>query len=162
MRRQHTRKLLEARQDNDDAADYVRGIATFIAGLTIMTIAVYLLMWGMFKLLNAREEKHDEEPPPMAMTSKERLPPEPRLQSAPGFAEDLEKQAAVKEEEDSKRNGGTATPKDPLWEMKVLREHWKTTLQMGVKDQNGNFVVLPIEEAKKELLKKGLPEESKK
>jgi len=137
---------------------YVRGIATFIAGLTIMTIAVYLLMWGMFKVLYSQEENRDEPPSPMAMSSKERLPPEPRLQSAPGFGEGLEKQARAKEGEGSKDHKQTPEPKDPLWEIKVLREHWKMTLEQGVKDQNGNFVVLPIEEAKKELLK----EQSKK
>src|SRR6476660_6045424 len=68
----------------------IRGILTFIIGLTVMTIAVYLLMWGMFRALFAAEnnnERKESPPPPMAMSGKERLPAEPRLQSAPGFAE---------------------------------------------------------------------------
>lgn len=139
---------------------YIRGIVTFIVGLSIMTILVYLLMWGMFKVLYAQEEKRDliDDPPsPMAMTSKERLPPEPRLQSAPGFAEDLETTGAKEEVEHSKDLNGEPKPKDPLWEIKVVREHWRATLAEGVKDQSGSFVVLPIEEAKKKLLQQGLP-----
>ena len=129
---------------------YVPAIAKFILGLTVMTVAVYLLMWGMFRVFSAQEGRKNQ-PSPVAVTG-ERLPPEPRLQSAPGFAEDLAKQAGVKEEGEARRN-----PNDPLWEIQVLREHWKNTLDHGEKDQSGKVVVIPIEDAKKELLKKGLP-----
>ena len=132
----------------------VGGIAKFIGGLTIMTIAVYFLMWGMFRVMNAREK--DEPSSPMALGQKERLPPEPRLQSAPGFAEELDKEVAVKGEEHAPTHS-EETPKDPLWEIRLLREHWKTTLEQGVKDQNGKVIVMPIEDAKKELLRQGLP-----
>jgi hypothetical protein len=136
----------------------IRGIVSFIIGLSVMTIFVYLLVWGMFKVLYSKEERRDlsDDPPsPMAMSSQERLPPEPRLQSAPGFAEELEKAAGAKKEEDSKDH--EVKPKDPLWEIRLLREQWKATLAEGVKDPSGKIVVLPIEEAKKELLRQGLP-----
>src|SRR6267378_4368263 len=77
----------------------VQGITPFIVGLTVMTLVVYLLLWGMFRVLSTREEKRDEPPSPMAMTGKERLPPEPRLQSAPGFGEELAEEVGVKESE---------------------------------------------------------------
>ena len=133
---------------------HTQGIFTFIAGLTVMTIVVYLLMWGMFRVLSTREEKRDEPPSPMAMTGKERLPPEPRLQSAPGFAEELNKEVAVKESEHAQ---GPPKPKDPLWENNVVRTQWESILKNGAKDQSGKFVILPIDDAKKELLKRGLP-----
>jgi len=134
-----------------EASDvYVKGIATFILALTVMTIVVYLAMWGLFRVLSAQEQKKEEPRSPMAMSSQERVPPEPRLQSAPGFGEELSKQAGIEEKHKD-------LPKDPLWEVKVLREHWKNTLEQGVKDQSGKVVVKPIEEAKKELLQKGLP-----
>ena len=133
---------------------HTQGIMTFIAGLTVMTIVVYLLMWGMFRVLNTREEKREDPPSPMAMTGKERLPPEPRLQSAPGFAEELDKEVGVKESEHAQ---GPPKPKDPLWEINVARTHWESILKNGAKDQSGKFVILPIDEAKKELLKQGLP-----
>jgi hypothetical protein len=134
----------------------IAAILKFLGGLTVMTIAVYLLMWGMFHVLNSQETAKETEAPPskMAMTSKERLPPEPRLQSAPGFAEGLEKEAGLKE---SGENEASAKPKDPLWEINLLREHWTEILDHGSKDQNGKLVVMPIAEAKKELLKQGLP-----
>jgi hypothetical protein len=131
---------------------HIRGIVTFIVGLTVMTVAVYLLMWGMFRLLNTQETKKDLPESPMAMRGKDRLPPEPRLQSAPGFGEDLEKEAGVKPALELE-----LSPRDPLWEINVLREHWEHTLTNGAKDQSGKLVVLPIDEAKKELLKQGLP-----
>lgn len=147
----HIRNLDVTHETSDVS---VGAIATFIGGLTIMTIAVYVLMWGMFRMLNAQQE--DEPTSPMALSQQERRPPEPRLQSAPGFGEDLEKQTAVKGEEHPPAQG-ELTPRDPLWEIRVLREHWKTTLEHGVKDESGKVLVLPIEDAKKELLRQGLP-----
>src|SRR2546422_4561884 len=133
---------------------HIRGILTFVAGLTVMTIVVYLLMWGMFRVLFTQEEKKEPPPSPMAMSARERLPHDPRLQSAPGFAEELEKESGTKE---SQQTDVLPKPKDPLWEINVLREHWESTLKNGAKDQSGKGIILPIEEAKQELLKQGLP-----
>lgn len=135
---------------------YVRGIVNFLLGLTAMTVIVYLLMWGMFRILYAQEEARDDSPSPMAMNSQERLPPEPRLQAAPGFAEDLAKQEK-KAEGLPIDHEETGSPRDALFEIKVLREHWKMVLEDGEKDPSGKVIVRPIEEAKKELLSKGLP-----
>ena len=146
----HIRNLDVTHETSDVS---VGSIATFIGALTVMTIAVYVLMWGMFRLMEAREQ--DDPVSPMAMSQKERLPPEPRLQSAPGFAEELDKQAAVKSEAHAEAKG-EEQPKDPLWEIRLLREHWKTILEKGVKDPSGKVVVMPIEDAKKELLKQGI------
>lgn len=150
----HRRSAEVAREMSDVN---IRGILMFIVGLMVMTIAVYLLMWGMFRVLFTQEQgKESQSPPsPMAMTGKEKLPPEPRLQSAPGFAEGLEKEAGAKPTPEA-----SPTPRDPVWEIKVLREHWQAELKDGVKDQSGKVVVTPIEEAKKQLLKQGLPTRS--
>src|SRR5438874_11913158 len=71
----------------------VGGIVKFVVGLFVMTVAVFFLTWGMFRMFEARSP----EPPrsPMALSGEERLPPEPRLQAAPGFAETLEKGAPL-------------------------------------------------------------------
>jgi hypothetical protein len=132
----------------------IAAILKFLGGLTVMTIAVYLLMWGMFRMLNSQETSKEAETPPspLAMSTTERLPPEPRLQSAPGFAEALEKEAGVKE-----GSADSVKPKDPLWEINLLRGHWTAIIDQGVKDTSGNVVVMPITDAKKELLKQGLP-----
>src|SRR6266550_4728656 len=125
---------------------HARGILTFMGGLTVITIVVYVLMWGMFGVLSTREEKRDntDPPSPMAMTGKERLPPEPRLQAAPGFADELEKEVGVQE---SEHGQGPPKPKDPLWEINVVRAHWESLLKNGAKDPSGKFVILPIDEA---------------
>ena len=147
---------------NHDSADvgheidhvHIRGIVTFLVGLTILTVVSYLLMWGMFRVLNSREQTKEPPPSPMAMTSNQRLPPEPRLQSAKGFGEGLEKETGTRPSEASAE---TRDPKDPLWEINVLRGHWDAVLKDGVKDQNGRVLILPIEVAKQALLQQGVP-----
>jgi hypothetical protein len=93
----------------------------------------------------------------MARSDQERLPPEPRLQSAPGFAEELGK-ALPKENEsgggNSKQNTASApVGKDPLWEIKVLRNQWDDVLKNGPTDASGKRYGMPIEQAKQEVLK---------
>lgn len=128
----------------------LRGIIGFLIGLSVMTVVVYLLMLLMFTVLNSREVKKEEaEIRPMALSEKERLPPEPRLQSAPGFAEDLAKQAGIKEADDLTK------PRDRTWELDQLRKKWDYELLHGAKDPNGKPVALPIDEAKKLLLTSG-------
>ncbi|HMJ24336.1 MAG TPA: hypothetical protein VK475_00830 [Pyrinomonadaceae bacterium] len=135
---------------------YVSGIVKFLAALSVLTIATFILMWGFFRVL----EKQETEPPrsPMALTEKDRLPPEPRLQGAPGFSEDLEKTAAIKKEESgSAITAGSSQPKDALYEINILREHWNDVLQNGPVDPSGKRYGMPIEKAKEEILKQGLP-----
>jgi len=135
---------------------HISGIAKFVVGLFVLMVASFLLMWVMFR---AFESKIKETPAsPMALTDKERLPPEPRLQGAPGFAEELGKSAqTTKKEESSPATSRAAPPKDPLWEIKILREHWNDVLEQGPVDQSGKRYGMPIEKAKEEILKQGLP-----
>jgi hypothetical protein len=142
---------------NHEVSDvYVSGIVKFLVGLSVLTIATFLLMWGFFRVL----QKEATEPPrsPMALTEKDRLPPEPRLQGAPGFAQDLEKAAAIKTEESgSAITAGASQPKDALYEINILRGHWNDVLENGPVDQSGKRYGMPIEKAKEEILKQGLP-----
>lgn len=134
----------------------VHGIVKFLIGLSVLTVATFLLTWALFR---AFEDKAREPPPsPMALTDKDRLPPEPRLQGAPGFAEDLEKTAAIKKEESGNAiTAGSAQPKNALYEIKILRQHWNDVLANGPADQSGKRYGMPIEKAKEEILKQGLP-----
>ncbi len=132
---------------------HIGGIVKFVIGLTIFTVAVYVLMWGLFRALESREVKQEPPPGPLALSQAERLPPEPRLQGAPGFAEELQKAGKPERAEEGK----TEKPKDRLWEIRVLREQWNWVLEHGPVDQNGQPYGLPIEKAKEELLKRGLP-----
>ena len=133
----------------------VGGIAKFVVALSILTIAVFILMWVMFRSFESKVK----EPPrsPLALTGKERLPPEPRLQAAPGFAEQLEKTEKVGGEEATASPTGSPVPKDALWEINELRQQWNDVLQNGPVDKDGKRYGMPIEKAKEEILKQGLP-----
>jgi hypothetical protein len=135
---------------------YISGIARFVVALSILMIGSFLLMWGMFRVFEAsvKEPKRS----PMALSGKDRLPPEPRLQGAPGFGEGLEKTATTEKTESGATAGaGLNQPKNPLWEIKAVREQWNDVLEHGPIDRDGNRYGMPIERAKEEILKQGLP-----
>ena len=66
----------------------LKGIVYFAIGLLILIIVTFSLMWALLGTLedNAQETKRSNNP--MMLKEKERLPAEPRLQSAPGFGVD--------------------------------------------------------------------------
>jgi hypothetical protein len=142
---------------HEDSDVYVSGIARFVLGLTVLTIAVCFLMWGLFRMFEAGSVEPKR--PLMAVSDKERLPPEPRLQGAPGFAEELEKQkkTAKVEEHGAKQPQDEGSPKGPLWEIRALHAQWNDVLEHGPVDQSGQRYGMPIEKAKEEILKQGLP-----
>ncbi|HYJ45780.1 MAG TPA: hypothetical protein VEV81_04130, partial [Pyrinomonadaceae bacterium] len=69
----------------------VRSILIFGGGLLVFGIIVHVLMSLMFSYMETRASQDDAAHArgPMAFTEKERLPPEPRLQAAPGFGINL-------------------------------------------------------------------------
>src|SRR6185436_17589219 len=95
----------------------VGGILKFVIGLTIFGVIVNILMWGMFRIFNAQETQKEPPKGPMAMTAKDRLPPEPRLQAARGFEVKLANGQTVKLENSP-----------PEAEYQVLREQWERQL----------------------------------
>lgn len=133
----------------------VGSIAKFVLGLFILTVATYIIMWGMFVFMerDAAKMEQQEPRPTMALTGEERLPPEPRLQGAPGFSEELQRSKPKTEKEPGAAPEDPSRPKDPLWEMNALREHWNDALKHGPVDQNGARYGMPIEKAKEEVLK---------
>ena len=135
----------------------VSGIAKFIVGLLILAIATHIGVWGMFLAFqkSATRQEQARHRSPIAMSGEERLPPEPRLQSAPAFAESLEKARQERQTEERSQTAGESfpRPKDPLWEIKALREQWNDVLEHGPVDQTGQRYGMPIERAKEEVLK---------
>lgn len=131
----------------------VGGILKFVVGLTLFAVLVHVMMWGMFRLLNAQEEK-EPAPGPMAMTEEERLPPAPRLQAARGFGVKLENGEWVNLEN-----------REPEAEYRVLREQWDRQLNCG-HDQKAHHAeegikaaapCVPIGEAMEKVIATGLP-----
>jgi len=127
----------------------ISGILKFVMGLTVLSVVVFLLMWGMFRLLNAQEIEKEPPAGPMAMTEKERLPPEPRLQAAKGFGVKL-------------ANGETVNleNKEPEAEYRLLREQWLRQLNCPIESEfpSVNMGCVPIDTAMDTVLEgAGLP-----
>jgi hypothetical protein len=124
----------------------VSGVLKFVAGLTALTVVVFLLMGGLFRLLNTQETEKEPDPGPMAMNSEERLPPEPRLQAATGFQVQLENGEIVKLEN-----------REPEAEYRVLREQWDQRLNCKSGGESQQLIVkcVPIKTAMDQIVGSG-------
>ena len=121
-------------------------VVWFVIGLSVATIVIGFLVWGLFSTLGSREQRSSGSASPLA-GERQKLPPEPRLQLAPSTVEQLEGNKPPNLKEDH-----------PLQEMKRLRaEEEKTLNSYGWVDQQTGTVRIPIDEAKKRLLEKGIP-----
>ena len=119
----------------------VNGVLTFVVALTILTIAVYIGMVLLFNQFQGQAQK-EPSPGPMAWTrAEDRLPPEPRLQSAPGFGATLS--------DGSKLN---LEKREPQAEYRALLADWNKNLEGQSKDASGNAVSIPISEAIKKVI----------
>src|SRR5829696_6017820 len=128
----------------------VRAVLTFVIVLTVATIVISVGMWLLFGFFNQQKARASK-PGPMALTQRERLPPEPRLQAAPGFELTLESGQKVNLERSA-----------PQTEYRVLRQQWEENLKTGLKDQSGNTVGIPIEAAIEKVVSgEGLPSRMK-
>ena len=125
-------------------------VVWFVVGLSVATIVIGLLVWGLFSTLGSREQRSSGSASPLA-GERQKLPPEPRLQLAPSTVEQLEGRKPPNLKEDH-----------PLEEMKRLRrEEEKILNSYGWVDERGGVVRMPIDEAKKRLLEKGIPARQK-
>lgn len=149
-------KNLDVTHEASDVS--ISGILKFVVALTILLIVVNVLMWGMFKFLNAQEDKKEPQSGPMAMTEEERLPREPRLQAAKGFGVKLENGQWVNLEK-----------REPEAEYRVLREQWERQLncnEQGNADHGASVEAampqsqsqcVPIDQAIQKLIENGPP-----
>ncbi|HEV2829343.1 MAG TPA: hypothetical protein VGW76_17225 [Pyrinomonadaceae bacterium] len=121
----------------------VAGVLKFVIALSVLGVAVFVLMWAMFRFLNAQAEK-EPNPGPMAMKPEERLPPDPRLQAAKGFGVKLETGEWVNLEN-----------REPEAEYRVLREQWERQLNCQNMEGVENSNCTPINTAIDRLLAGG-------
>src|SRR5713101_6222968 len=61
----------------------IRGVVLFGFGLAVGLIASLVAMWGLFRLLEKRQERVDKPLPPQVVVNLKRIPPEPRLEPDP-------------------------------------------------------------------------------
>ncbi len=123
----------------------LRGIIFFGLGLVLLIGVTFLLMYALEQGMEA-QAKADDVLSPMALTEQEKaegknLPPEPRLQSAPGFKVETETETLNLE------------LREPQSEYRALLKSWEKTWVEGRKDPNtGAVITLPMEQAKQKVL----------
>ena len=106
----------------------IRGVLLFGFWLAVGIIAAQLAMWGLFRLLDKRQEVRERPLPPMVQANLQRTPPEPRLEPNP-----LVPRLRARAEEDS-----------------VLTTY-------GWVDPKSGVVRVPIDRAMDLLVERGLP-----
>jgi len=109
-------------------------VVKFIVGLTVLGVVSAVGLWGLLKLFESQAEKREPRVSPM-MSQEQRLPPEPRLQMAPGSISEVT---------------GTGYAKGPDYEMQSQREGEDQQLNSyGWVNQGSGTVRIPIDLAMK-------------
>lgn len=122
----------------------VGSIIKFVIGLFVLTVISFVLMKLLYNVLENRAAQADPPARPMAMSEKERLPPEPRLQGAPGFGVNL----------GEGKERINLQLREPQAEYNELRKIWDLALA-GKPDPRTGLVSMPIEEAMKKISEDG-------
>ena len=124
--RAHT--LIVTHEESDVS---IPGLAKSGVALVTLILVASLVVWGAFTYFNRSAERAQSPPPPMFKGNQ--LPPEPRLQGAPGHEfSGLDDMLEMRARED-----------------RILRSY-------GWVDQQSGVVHIPIEEAKKLILERGM------
>lgn len=112
----------------------IRPLAVFLAGLTIVGIFVYLVIFVLLRLFSAEAARQDAQVAPSTVSrpaaapGEERLPPEPRIQA------------------------------NPAADMKVLRDQEDAVLgTYGWVDRQAGIARIPIDVAMRQVVEEGLP-----
>jgi hypothetical protein len=123
----------------------LRGIVYFGIGLLLLIVITFALMWALLKVFADDAAKNAAPASPLALSEKDRLPPEPRLQLAPGWGVETQ-------------NGPVNLElSQPGAEYTVLHEQWQEMWKNGVRDpKTGVTSMLPIDQAKEKLLEQNV------
>jgi hypothetical protein len=141
MATRHEKRFVDYDKPYEQNLIGLRGIIYFGVGLFLLIVVTFGLMWALQNVMedNARETKDQKSP--LAQSEQERLPPEPRVQAAPGFGVD------------SQNGRVNLELRAPQSEYRELHKQWEELWENGQKDEKTNTVIaLPIDEAKKKML----------
>ncbi len=120
----------------------LRGVIYFGVGLFLLVVITFGLMFFLQNVMEEQSIEAKDQKNPMTMNNEERLPPEPRLQGAPGFGVQ------------SPQGYVNLELKAPQAEYRELHRQWEDIWADGQKDpKTGTIISLPIEQAKEKLLK---------
>lgn len=109
----------------------IPGVTMFLIALAVAVVVAFLLLHGLFRYFDARKAR--EAPPISPLATGVRLPPEPRLQGAPGSVS------------------------SPTQDIRRFLEQEKQTLNSyGWIDQRNGIIRIPIEQAKRLIEQRGL------
>ncbi|HMQ03743.1 MAG TPA: hypothetical protein PKD26_07495 [Pyrinomonadaceae bacterium] len=123
----------------------LKGIIYFGIGLFLLIVITFGLMWALLGVFEADAAENKRSTNPMQLSEIDRLPPEPRLQLAPGFRVESERGPI---------NLELRAPQSEYWE---LEKQWETLWNEGRKDKGtGTITALPIEKAKELVLQRDL------
>jgi hypothetical protein len=126
----------------------LKGIIITVIALFITCVVSFWLMWVLQGYMeDSWAEADKKNASPLGLKPEEKLPPEPRLQAAPGFGVD------------SPNGRINLELKHPQAEYEELQKIWAKEEAEGqkvVKDGKETIITLPIAEAKKKLLEQGV------
>ncbi|CAN5588561.1 hypothetical protein BH24ACI3_BH24ACI3_12150 [soil metagenome] len=115
----------------------VKGIAYFAVGLLLLIVITFGLMIALYGVLEDEAKARLASDNLMTRSEMERLPPEPRLQGAPGFGVEGAKE---------RMNLELTAPQSEYWE---LEKQWEMLWKEGrMHPETGTTISMPIEKAK--------------
>jgi hypothetical protein len=122
----------------------IQSILKFTAGLFVLCAVTVLLMLLLYRVLQKRQDASF--PPAAPMASKDKLPADPKLQLAPGFAVSKPGGETINLQVDKR-------PSEPAAELTELNAIWEDEIKNGRKDpKTGAVISKPISEAMKSVI----------
>ena len=140
----HEKSFVDFEQPYEQNVIGLKGIVYFGVGLFLLIVITFGLMWALLNVFETDAKETKGKPGYMAMSETERLPPEPRLQAAPGFGVNSE-------------NGRVNLElRAPQSEYRELHKQWLELWEKGMKDpHNGAISSMPVDMAKEKFLEQG-------
>ena len=143
--KKHDSGALPLNKPHEENDIQLKGIIYFGVGLVGLIVVTFALMYALLNVLKDYSVENQGPANPMQMSQKEKLPPEPRLQLAPGFGV---------ETANGRVNMELGAPQA---EYRELHKMWLDMWEHGQKDPaSGVTRMMPIEEAKEKIVGQNL------
>jgi hypothetical protein len=141
----HEKSFVDFEKGYEQNVIGLKGIIYFAIGLVLLIIITFALMWALLHVMRDQAAETKEIVEPMAMSDKESLPPEPRLQAAPGFGVDSPNGRVNLELRNSQA------------EYQELHSQWNELIRNGEKDpKTGMQITMPVSEGINKLLQENV------